>query len=424
MHFLNKTLALTLTFSLLAQNALFAAPLRALPAHTPDIPSYTRFDGNEADRPLHTLAQYQARAKQDRERTPWIKREGKTILAAGGTAAGLMIVQQILHNRRVNNLRRESIAAIRAARRNGAAALEEARAGWNAERTQMMQAAEENEELLRQAVRQERAQRQALEQRLRKQQIKVDGLSQSVATQRQKLQNQITASAEREQKLLDELAQVKQKLRVKSEHFLDVAHYSTSVESALQRYDKLFLKQTSAAERQALKTQLVREKWLMDLPKAHRQNFLEIVDRMIAKAESGVSNEVMATFLRIEARNTAVQSCPLFEYLIGMSRRVFKAGNMGVLLLFVLVGATAYDARSQELADRVNGNFDLFIDATPQQLAEMEKNEDLRKICINGAEALHLMTLLSEEEQTLLNETLALQTPDPVQTILRKNRAY
>ena len=54
----------------------------------------------------------------------------------------------------------------------------------------------------------------------------------------------------------------------------------------------------------------------------------------------------------------------------------------------------------------VETNFRLFLNATPKQLAAMEKDEELRKICIQGAEALHQMSLMSPSEASFLKSGL------------------
>ncbi len=68
------------------------------------------------------------------------------------------------------------------------------------------------------------------------------------------------------------------------------------------------------------------------------------------------------------------------------------------------LGATAQTASAQKMADRVNRNFDLFLNATPQELAEMEKDEGVVKVCVQGAEVLHQMSLLDREEQEILSQ--------------------
>ena len=68
------------------------------------------------------------------------------------------------------------------------------------------------------------------------------------------------------------------------------------------------------------------------------------------------------------------------------------------------------------MADRVNTNFDLFLNATPQELAEMEKDPELRKICVQGAEALHLMSNMTEEESSLLRQSVTNTTSNNTPT--------
>ena len=76
---IRKSLAVLCCFSLLGQNTLYASADKT----------------NPAEQKPQTLAEYQQRAKEDIQRTPWINREGKYILALGGVSAGALIIQQV-----------------------------------------------------------------------------------------------------------------------------------------------------------------------------------------------------------------------------------------------------------------------------------------------------------------------------------------
>ena len=87
MHSLSKTLSLLISLSLLAQSTLFAAPASA---NSPQ-----------------NLAEYQRQAREDVAQAPWIKKEGKYILGIGGTAVGLLIVQQLYHEAQVKAINKQ-----------------------------------------------------------------------------------------------------------------------------------------------------------------------------------------------------------------------------------------------------------------------------------------------------------------------------
>ena len=86
---LNKMLACALSLSLLGQSTLFAAPAKQ-PSQQPK-----------------TLVEYQQRARAEVKRSPWIQREGKYILGAGGAVVAGFVLQEVRHRRRLEVLQQE-----------------------------------------------------------------------------------------------------------------------------------------------------------------------------------------------------------------------------------------------------------------------------------------------------------------------------
>ena len=336
MHLVNKTLALVLSFSLIGQSALWAAP-------------------SNGTRQPQNLAEYQQRAKQDIKRSPWVGKEGKEILNLTGTAAGLIVAQQAVSEK-------EMQAEINALKEQLAATQEE----------------------------------------LRVTKQKAEGWKKSSQTQRAKREAEAAAAKKREADLLAEYAALEERFNRKKSHYMDLAGYSEKFDYLIKKYEALFNKNTSEAQVKTLLEQLAKEPIVLQLPSEQQKQFLYIIGKF-STCRRTASKEVADGYMRTMIRGVLRTDAPIYDVLVAFCRGIYHA-KLPIVLLLVTLGLSAHSANAQNMADRVNTNFDLFLNATPQELAEMEKDEQLRNVCIQGAEALHLMSNMTKEEAAALRQ--------------------
>lgn len=77
----------------------------------------------------------------------------------------------------------------------------------------------------------------------------------------------------------------------------------------------------------------------------------------------------------------------------------------------LILGATAAHAsqnqtKSQEIAQRIDNNFDLFLNATAEELQAMEKDPVVYNTCLRNAAELNLLATSDEALQQEVVETL------------------
>ena len=243
----------------------------------------------------------------------------------------------------------------------------------------------------------------------------MEGWKKSSEVQRSKRLAAMEAASQREAQLMEELEKLQIRFNQKKSHYMDIVHYSTNLDAELAKYEKLFDKSVPEAERKALRQQLTQEPWLLNATKAQQEEFLDIIDQASAYRR-GTYKEAGDGFMRFLIRKSMDKNMPLYERLIGMCRHIFHSKNLLTVALIVTLGMSAHDVHAQKMADRINTNFELFLNATPEELAVMEQNEEVRNICIQGAEALHVMSQMSPSEAAVLRESLQEQAPTPVQT--------
>ncbi len=402
MQFLNKTLVLAITFSLLSQNALFAF-------------------ANETDstRTPQTLAEYQDRAKQDIEKAPWLSKEGKILLSIGGAAVALMTAQHLIFRHREKVLHqdyKQLLADAHAYRQQISA---EAAAKYRAlEEATLAQEKAWLEEMsfLQKQLTEVQAEKAALTEQLRVANIKVEGRGKSVTTQKAKLQQAKEAAAAREASLLEDIANLQARFDLKKQHYMDLVRYSPTVEANVIKYERLFDKTITEEEYETLFKRLAKEPWLTSVPSAQQQEFLNIIKNASAYRR-GTYKEAGDGFMRYLIRQSLEKNMPLYEHLIGMCRHVYHSKNLIVVGVVVALGLSAQNAQAQHMANRINTNFDLFLNATPEQLTLMEKDPEVRKVCIQGAEALHSLSVLPQEEVEFLQQGLTGQNTPKIPAV-------
>lgn len=402
---LNKVLACVLSLSLLGQSALFAAP--------------------QQPREPQTLAEYQARAKEDVQRSPWIQREGKYILTAGGALAAGLILQGVYYRRKMTKMNQEYVAQLgktyeyygnKLAEQEGQRKLKEFQRGLTqsgsyldeldqvaARLRKEMWADKDKIELLEKEI----AELQAANKRLEKELLHTGNKARGWQKAAELRQGRV-------EMLKEEL------VRLKKEYDLSELRYyfltSTSAEKwggRLDAYVKIFDASVPEAERLALRKQLAQEPWLLQATQSQQKEFLRIIDRASNMAVHA-SKTSAEPYMHSMIRGFVDKELPIYERLAGLCSRVFTSKNLVWVGLIVVLGTTAQTASAQRMADRVNKNFDLFLNATPQELAEMEKDKEVVKVCVQGAEVLHQMSRMDKEEQEILSQAWrAKGTPKP-----------
>ncbi len=406
-----QVLACTLSLSLLGQSALFAAPTQQ-PSKQPQ-----------------TLAEYQQRAKIEVQRSPWIQREGKYILGAGGAVVAGFILQEVRHRRRLEVMQQEYTGRLESVFRAGKKAaqrefadvekdlrmnLAQEELGFDrlvaedkktiAMLQEEMFAAQKEAAAAKEELLQVQVSKKQLEKELRTSNHKATGWKKSSEVQRGKLNAAREAAAKREAELLETIAQWEKRYRLKSDHYSFLASYHpNNWEGKLFEYEKLFDFKVPQAERVALRRQLAQEPWLLQATKSQQKEFLKIVDQSIAMHKYN-GRETTDMFMRSQIRMFIDRELPIYERLIGLCRHIFHSKNLMIMGAIFVLGASAQTASAQKMADRVNQNFDLFLNATPQELAEMEKDKEVVKVCVQGAEVLHQMGQMTQEEQDILSQ--------------------
>ena len=424
---MKQMLACTLSLSLLGQSALFAAP--------PQQPS----------KQPNTLVEYQQRAREEVKRSPWIQREGKYILGAGGAVVAGFVLQEVRHWRRLEVLQQEYTSRLESVYRAGKKAAQrefadveknlktrlaqeeiyfDRLAAADKKKVSMLQeemfAAQKEAEAAKRELAQVQASKKQLEKELRTANHKATGWQKSSEVQRGKLKAAQEAAVTREAELQQVIAQWEKRYALKNEHYIFLASYHPdNWGGKLHTYEKIFDPKVSQAERLALRNQLAQEPWLLQATQAQQKEFMKIVDRA-AEMRMYNGRETTDMFMRSMIRMFVDKELPLYERLIGLCRHIFHSKNLMIVGTIFILGASAQSASAQKMADRVNQNFDLFLNATEQELAVMEKDKEVVKVCVQVSEVLHQMSQLTPEEQDMLSQAWR---ADGIQKPVRASRA-
>ena len=382
---IKKIIALTLCFTILNSPLVWATAPNAQPL---------------AHQQPQSLAQYQQQAKKDIQKAPWIKKEGVTILGIGGTALALLIVQRVRYQLKLNavskdlldktveniNLKASYEQALKAAQTEvNNQKLINKRLG-NIYQTESAKSEKTISELL--------SSNKYLQQQLRHQTNMAEGFKEA-----QKVW------AEEKAQYQSSLDQLQRRFSSKKNHYMDLVSYSKDLDDELKIYEKLFDSRVPSAERETLFKKLSQEPWLKAATEQQQKEFLHIV-KQASVVGIGGGKESASNYMRLLIRWSIEKNMPLYERLMGMCRHLFHSNNLLVIGLMVTLGLASHDANAQSMANRIQSNFNLFLNATPQELAQMEKNEDVRTICIQGAQALHEISQMTPQQAAFIKEGL------------------
>ena len=180
----------------------------------------------------------------------------------------------------------------------------------------------------------------------------------------------------------------------------------SSAEKALfdfdfNQYAKLFNPGTPVKEQMLLRQQLTQEPWLKTAPRMQQKAFFEVLDELTLAAQMGKKEVVSARIINM-SKISLRQNPQLLSRMQAFFKHLGGPTNLAAFGLLLALGLSAQDAHAQKEAARIQQNFDLFLQATPEELAEMEKNEAVREVCIQGAQVLHAVSQMNEEETQAL----------------------
>lgn len=305
-----------------------------------------------------TLAQYQQRAKQEIQHSDWLKKDGLYLLGITGTAAGLIIFYQrklaFLENKKLN--------------------LE------NQVRTQQRVITELEKHF------------QKNYNRLRKAEHARDVLRENIKN--------INAEA----KLLQKQQEVY------------LAMLNLPVTANIEKYLVLFEGKISNQTRQQLMSELAKEPWVQALSKTERTEFTNLIHTIAMQNGQGTTAGTMTQTWMLVGRAATRANKGYAPLLKNFARHLMKPRNLlTVSIVLVLGWAAPANAQAQKRAARIDANFNLFLNATPQQLADMQKDPIQRQVCIQGAEALHLLSTMDQEEVHSMVQEL-----QPKRSVVRK----
>lgn len=347
-----------------------------------------------------SLVDYQQQAKKDIQKAPWLKREGITLFAVSGTALGLLIAQKIRYQRRLNGVTKDLLDKT-VENINLKATYEEA--------LKSAQTNVRNQEIIN-----KRLSYIYQTESDKSEQIIKDLLDKNTYLQRQlRHQTNMAEGFKEAQKVWAEerahyqnsLDQLQRRFADKKGHYMDLVSYSKDLDEELKIYEKLFDKRVPAAERDALFKKLSQEPWLKIATPQQQQEFLRIV-KQASDVGIGGGKESASNYMRLLIRWSIEKNMPLYERLMGMCRHIFHSHNLLAVGLMVTLGLATHDANAQSMASRIQANFNLFLNANAQELAQLEKDENLRTICIQGAQALHEMSQMTPQQAAFLKEGL------------------
>ena len=369
MHLFNRMVAITLAGSL-----LFPAPLTAS-AQTKDQKS---------------LAQYQKEVREDIEQSPWIKQGGKVLLGVGGATVGFLVAREItantlkaqnrdlqikLNNERLINKKLSSI--------------------YQYETTTKENTLKYMKKQLNNAQRQ-----------IRHQTNQIDGLT------------AVNASLQQKNEILNKnLEELTQRFKIKKQHYMNLVRYPQDFTQQFTAYEKLFDINTGLEERAVLLKRLAQEPWLQNVTEAQRKEFLEIVRRS-ADLSMSCGKLSSTEYIRFLIRQAVSKNMPTYDRLIGLCRHIFHANNLPAITILVALGLASQKADAQKWTGRIQQNFDLFINATPEELEKMEQDPEVRKVCIDGADTYHMLSIMPQEGKDILFKYLTnMPSSDPADQI-------
>lgn len=385
MNLLNKSIALTVTFCLLGQTALVAAPA------TPDTLSSERV----------SLHEVQAQAQQDAAAidpdTDKLKTVAPFVLSLG--VAFCLLVHSWTKSdsleKEIKGLMRElsgmqdDVAYLQKQQRQ----VEIQRDGWK-----------RSSEVTHAKLNQQKVFNAQLEQQYREQIIALRSAWESTL---KRTQSALKMTANPDPFVEKDVAALLEKPEVQKLLELDVRNFPADkgVEYFAQR-EKLATKALS------------KEPWFKTMTKEEQTSLIRLLEE--------VSRTPKDILLQQTSMEIVVPSFPEFmrtgmtasrQYAAAMFRGVLsKRGALGVFFLafgFFSVSASAQRTQDTKMAQRIENDFTLFLKATPEEIDEMEKNPITYETCVRSAAVIHELATMDPQELKESISSLRRQTTRP-----------
>ncbi len=328
----------------------------------------------------NTLAEYQQRAQEDIQKAPWISKEGKIFLSVAGVGGALLVVQHLYFKGQLKAQQKQHASTMQ--------------------------------------------------------------------TMTQRLQADIKTLTEQKNKLQKELAQTQQRVTGLKSEVIRIDNESTQwkqlYEGQLNKVSRLenqnvqnsIMRDALEAENAALQEELAFWKAFEDKRFAFKPEMAEIATKLsknqaltsreIALLTEGMDETFKVKFLQRLQLNSPTASKSHFQFYektvldymhsypqhlsvrsAQFIQKVLKnmRGIAGVTLLFFLLGnAYEAEAQTQDYTRRLQNNINLFVYATPEELAALAQNEETRTLCIEISDIIHEMACLEEEQQQEIQE--------------------
>ncbi|MBR2865869.1 MAG: hypothetical protein IKC13_06340 [Elusimicrobiaceae bacterium] len=323
------------------------------------------FAQTQSPRTKPTLAQVQEQARQDVEKKPWIKKEGYWLLGTLGVSAGLLALQALIHRTTLKRIAtEESIRRI-------------ATAEISRELTQAKGAVAS----------------------LERENIRLNNMNHDLLEGREYFKGKIS---ELENKVNSEKF-INNALRKREYDMrLDLAEFEFFDLADIEKIEK----QAKPIARKLLNGQALTEAETNLLLQGTDPQVAQEISQVLQKNKGNyvALQNTLETIAHAHPEKISYKSMRLFQKVFREIKGPLALGL--VLSLFINTNT----AQAQEWEYRLNHNFDLFLQASPQELAEIERL-GLAELCIEGAKAIHEMAEMDEytqqEIQSVFNEPKA-----------------
>ena len=390
MRLLTKCLSYVLIFSLLAQSAI-ATPV------------------TDSPQPRPSLAELQAQAQQDNS---WLKEHRLHILegvsAASIFAVAYLAVRNIQQKKQLKITKKE-LKKVKKQLSNTDASRQRLN-----ERVQTM--AHEDDDIL-QLVGEQRAKIEKLEganQRLTNQnralETQRNGLRRGYDVQSAKrtaAENEIVnlkANMSNMQELFEQqISQLRDDFFLSTNYISRSGNLSPTLEKEIERYSEMFNSQLSKRERFQIWREMKHSPVFKSFSKEEQKEILEIVNFLWRHTGSPLAREGSLYVLTSRTGDFLTKhATPAARFLQGLNGKIFRKGNLltaGLLIGLGLLPAIDGNAKNLDVISDIDFDFEnRFLQATPEELKEWEKDENVYEVCARGVAVRHYLTTLSEEE--------------------------
>ncbi len=193
---------------------------------------------------------------------------------------------------------------------------------------------------------------------------------------------------------------------------------SATTEKMLESYVPLLDASLPEKQYRQLRLRFSREPLMQGLSKEERRTFFRMLDDLIVyqRAAAGklsikLSKDECLIYSSQIVRNYLLSHPEtnqkfVLRFLRKAMDKNYLLSLLGVVSMLSVPALNAQAQAKSPLAQRIENNFDLFLNASPEELAELEQDPQAYKACVTGTDTYHQITLLSEQEQAALRQSL------------------